>query len=101
MTSACSHGTAFFFKKWGKFYPNGNNLLVKLTKALKDEDPRVEHVLDGREWSELPPRIRAIWRRGISFSISRRGKSAGMRPNPAVWRHPANSKFRTAHRALQ
>jgi protein gp37 len=49
-----SHGVAYFFKKWGKFHPNGNNVLVKLSKAVKDENPRVEHVLDGREWNELP-----------------------------------------------
>ena len=49
-----SHGVAYFFKKWGKFYPDGNNVLVKLTKTVKEENPRVEHVLDGREWNELP-----------------------------------------------
>ena len=49
-----SHGVAYFFKKWGKFYSNNNNILVKLTKAVKEETPRVEHVLDGREWNELP-----------------------------------------------
>ena len=49
-----SHGVAYVFKKWGKFYPSGNNVLVKLTKTVKEENPRVEHVLDGREWNELP-----------------------------------------------
>ena len=49
-----SHGVAYFFKKWGKFHPDGNNVLVKLTKTVKEENPRVEHVLDGREWNELP-----------------------------------------------
>jgi protein gp37 len=49
-----SHGVAYFFKKWGKFYPNGSNVLVKLTKTVKEENPRVQHVLEGREWNELP-----------------------------------------------
>ena len=29
-------------------------LVTKLTKTVKEENPRVEHVLDGREWNELP-----------------------------------------------
>jgi hypothetical protein len=47
------------------------------------------------------PRIKASWKSGIGFSISRRGNSVEMKLNLAAWRLPANSKVRTAHRALQ